>query len=188
MSVTTLDYSKYLLYLGKQRAGQENLNTLFILGDARCTGLCDESFQVIIIMGSSFGYFVQEEENQKILTEAFRLLVPAGKLFLDIPDRDYVLREFKCFTRHKIRDDIEIFRTRELEQNIIYCRERVTSASKGFIREKNYCTRLYGPEKISRLLLNVGFSKITYKNDFMCREAEGDYGTMTSRMVVVAEK
>jgi D-alanine-D-alanine ligase len=188
LRVTTLDYSKYLLYLGKQRAGQENLNTLFILGDARCTGLCDESFQVIIIMGSSFGYFVQEEENQKILTEAFRLLVPAGKLFLDIPDRDYVLREFKCFTRHKIRDDIDIFRTRELEQNIIYCRERVTSASKGFIREKNYCTRLYGPEKISRLLLNVGFSKITYKNDFMCREAEGDYGTMTSRMVVVAEK
>jgi D-alanine-D-alanine ligase len=186
--VTTLDYSEYLIHLGKHKARQENLNTSFIRGDARCMGLCNQIFRVIIIMGSSFGYFVQDEENQKILSEAFRLLIPTGQLFLDIPNPDYVLRKFKPFTRHMVRDDIEVSRTRELGPNIIYCREKVSSVSKGVIREKTYCTRLYSPEKISSLLRYAGFSNITCKREFMWRESEGDYGTMTNRMIVEAEK
>ncbi len=186
--VTTLDYSPYLTRFGKQMARKEHLNTFFIRGDARCTGLSSEGFQVIIIMGSSFGYFVQEEENTKILTEAFRLLVPSGLFLMDIADRDYVLRRFKSVTTHRVRDDIEVWRSRELGRDIIYCRERVISVSKGFIREKTYCTRLYSPEKISRLLNRVGFSNVICKNGFICRDMEGDYGTMTSRMIVKAEK
>jgi len=186
--VTTLDYSVYLTRFGKQLAQKEHLNTFFIRGDARYTGLSSEGFQVIIIMGGSFGYFVQEEENKKILNEAFRLLVPAGRLLLDIPDRNYVLRNFKPFSSHRVRNDIEVSRARELGQNIIYCWERVNSVSKGLIREKTYCTRLYSPQKISGLLNDVGFSNIICKNEFMCRDSEGDYGTLTSRMIVKAEK
>ncbi len=186
--VTTLDYSEYLLHLGKHKARKENLNTFFIRGDARRMGLCNQIFGVIIIMGSSFGYFVQDKENQKILSEAFRLLIPTGQLILDIPNPDYVLHKFKPFTRHRVRDDIEVSRTRELGPDIIYCREKVSSVSKGVIREKTYCTRLYSPEKISSLLRYAGFSNITCKRDFMWRESEGDYGTMTNRMIVKAEK
>lgn len=186
--ITTLDYSDYLIQLGKRKAAQENLNTLFVRGDARCTGLRDEAFRVIVIMGSSFGYFVKEKENQKILNEASRLLVPKGLLFLDIPNRDHVLHHFKSYTCHKVYNDIEVFRTRQLGLNIVYCREKVTSASRGFIREKTYCTRLYSPQRISELLHNAGFFDITFTHDFMCRESDGDYGTMTNRMIVKAEK
>ena len=186
--VMTLDFSEYLVSLGKQRARQKNLNTHFIRGDARRIGFCDQVFGVILIMGSSFGYFVQEEENQKILSEAFRLLLPAGRLILDLPDPEYVLGKFKSFTRHKVRDDIEVSRTRNLGQDIIYCREKVYSESKGIIRENSYCTRLYTPEKISSLLRNAGFSNINCKRDFIQRESEGDYGTMTNRMIVQAER
>ena len=186
--VTTLDYSEYLIHLGKQRAHQENLNTFFIRGDARCIGLSNQIFRVIIIMGSSFGYFVQDEENLKILSEAFRLLIPPGQLILDIPNPDYVMRNFKPFTCHKVRDDIEVSRTRKLGHDIIYCREKVFSLSTGIIREKTYCTQLYSPEKISSLLRHAGFSNITCKGDFMGRESEGDYGTMTNRMIVTADK
>jgi D-alanine-D-alanine ligase len=186
--ITTLDYSYYLIQLGRRKAGQEDLNALFIRGDARCTGLRDEAFRVIVIMGSSFGYFIQEKENQKILNEAFRLLVPKGLLFLDIPNREYLLRHFKSYTRHKVHDDIEVCRTRQLGMNIIYCREKVTSATRGFIREKTYCTRLYSPQRISELLQHAGFFGITFQHNFMCRESDGDYGTMTNRMTVMAEK
>jgi D-alanine-D-alanine ligase len=186
--VTTLDFSEYLINLGKRRARQKNLNTHFIRGDARRMGLCNKVFSVIMIMGSSFGYFVQEEENQKILSEAFRLLLPAGRLVLDLPDPDYVLRKFRPYTRHKVRDDIEVSRTRSLGHDIIFCREKVYSVSKGVIRDKTYCTRLYTPEKISSLLRYVGFSNIICKRDFIQRESEGDYGTMTNRMIVKAEK
>ncbi len=85
-------------------------------------------------------------------------------------------------------EDIEVTRQRELDHDIIYCKETVTSLNKGMIRENNYCTRLYSQEKISALLYSVGFSRIDFKVDFICRETEGDFGSMTNRMVVKGEK
>ena len=187
-NVTVLDYSRYLVDLGKKRAEQKKLNAIFIQSDARNTGLSGQSFQFIIIMASSFGYFVDEDENKKILNESFRLLIPRGTLLLDLPDRDYVLQNHTPFSCHKVNEDITVNRKRELGDDIIYSREVVLSLGKGCIRDRTYCTRLYSPGKISDLLYSAGFSSITCQKDFMNRKAEGDYGCMTNRMVVTAIK
>jgi len=188
MSVTVLDYSRYLIDLGEKRAEQEGLGTIFIQADARNTGLRGQSFQFIIIMAGSFGYFVNEDENKKILEEAFRLLMLRGTLLLDLPDRDYILQNFTPFSSHKVNEDITVSRERELGDDIIYCRETVTSREKGCIRDRTYCTCLYSPGKISALMHSAGFSYLTCKKDFMNREAEGDYGCMTNRMIVTAKR
>ena len=186
--VTVLDYSHYLLSVGKKKAGQEKLNPFFVQGDARNTGFLSESFFIIIIMASSFGYFVQEEENEKILLEAYRLLKPSGNFLLDLPDREYVLQFFKPLSNHRVNEDIMVIRQREIEQDIIYCRERVISEKKGCIRDKTYCTRLYSPEKIIHLLQETGFSSISFQTNFMNREKENDFGCITNRMIVYAKK
>jgi D-alanine-D-alanine ligase len=188
MDVTVFDYSGYLIELGGKRARQEALNTVFIQGDARDTGLPGESFKCIIIMASSFGYFLDENENKKILNEAFRLLIPGGTLLLDLPDRDYMLKNFKTFSSHRINEDILVSRTKKLADDVIYGRETVTSQEKGCIRDRTYCIRLYSPEKISKLINSAGFSSITFKKDFMNRETRGDYGCMTNRMIITAKK
>ena len=187
-NVTVLDYSKFLIDLGKERAREEKLNTVFIQGDARNTGLPGQSFQFIIIMASSFGYFVNDNENIKILNEAFRLLMPKGTLLLDLPDRDYVLQNFKPFSCHKVNEDITVSREKELGNDIIYSREMVMSQKRGCIRDRTYCTHLYSPEKIANILHSVGFSSVTFNRDFMNREAQGDYGCMTNRMLVTAKR
>lgn len=186
--VTLLDYSGCLVSLGKRKAVEEGLNTIFVRADARNTGLSDQAFSVILILGSSFGYFEDETENQKILDEAFRLLSNGGQLFLDLPDRDFVLEKFKPVVRHSVDDDIEVTRTRSHQGDIIYCRETVSSRTRGCIRDRTYCTRLYSPESISIRLTTAGFTNVLFKKDFMCRESEGDFGTMTSRMIVKAQK
>ncbi|MBA7631173.1 2-methoxy-6-polyprenyl-1,4-benzoquinol methylase [subsurface metagenome] len=188
MNVTVLDYSRYLIDLGGKRAKQEGLNTIFIQGDARNTGLPGQSFQFIIIMASSFGYFVNEDENKKILSETFRLLMPKGTFLLDLPERDYVLQNFKSFSYHKVNEDITVNRERELRGDIVYSREMVISPKRGCIRDKTYCIRLYNPEKISDLMYSAGFSSVTCQRNFMNREAEGDYGCMTNRMLVTAKR
>jgi len=187
-NVTVLDYSRYLIDLGKERAKEEGLNTVFIKGDARNTGLPGQSFQFIIIMASSFGYFVNEDENKKIFDEAFRLLMPEGTLLLDIPDRDYVRQNFNPFSRHKVNEGITVSRERELRDDIIYSRETVMSEKGGCIRDSTYCTRLYSPGKITDLMYSAGFSSVICRRDFMNREAEGDYGCMTNRVLVTAKK
>lgn len=187
-NVTVLDYSSYLIDLGKKKAGEERLNTVFVGGDARNTGLPRQSFQFIIVMASSFGYFIDEAENSRILSEAFRLLQPGGTLLLDLPDRDYVLRNFRSSSSHDVNEDITVVRQRELGDNIIYSRERVLSKSQGCIRDGTYCTRLYDPGSISVLLRSAGFSDVACLMDFMNRAAQGDFGCMTNRMVVTAKR
>lgn len=187
-NVTVLDYSRYLVDLGNRRAKQESLNTRFIQGDARSPGFREQSFKYIIIMASSFGYFVDEGENESILQEAFRLLQPNGTLLLDITNRDYILQNFKPFSSHKVNEDITVKRERELGDDIVYSRETVLSEKNGHIRTKTYCTRLYCSQKITDLLASVGLCSINCISDFMNRVKEGDFGCMTNRMVVLAKR
>jgi D-alanine-D-alanine ligase len=187
-NVTVLDYSGYLVGLGARKAGEEGLNTSFIKGDARNTGLPEGSFQIIIIMASSFGYFEEEKENRKILEEAFRLLAPQGMLLLDLLDRDYVLQGFRPVSVHKVDENITVRRTRELGDDIVYSREVVSHKQRGCLRDITYCTRLYSPENITQLMQSTGFSSVTCFNNFMNRQTLGDFGCMTNRMIVIGKK
>jgi D-alanine-D-alanine ligase len=187
-NVTVLDYSEYLIEMGKIRAEEEGLATEFVRCDARDTDLPGESFKFIIVMGSSFGYFENEGENSQILNESFRLLLPEGSLLLDLANKEYVLKNFTPTSEHLVNDDITVKRERMLGDDVIFSREIVTSEKYGCIRDQTYLTRLYSPEKISELMYSAGFASVTCEKDFMDRTGRGDYGSMTNRMVVTATK
>jgi D-alanine-D-alanine ligase len=184
--VTVLDYSSFLINLGRQRAMRERLNTKFIQSDARDTGLPNQRYRFIIIMASSFGYFLDEKEDRKILCEVFRLLTPGGSLLLDLPDREYVLKNFSPQLWHEANKDIIVCRKRRLDRDMIFGREIVISKIEGLIRDETYCTRLYSQERISELLRSVGFSSITTQKGFVSHKKKEDYGCMTNRIIVIA--
>ena len=186
--VNVLDYSGVLIGLGRERCQKEGLNTFFVRGDARDTRLPGEKFRVIIVMASSFGYFVDEDENEKILSETCRLLMPKGSILLDLPDREYVLKNLVPQSWHEANEDIVVCRHRKLEKEIIYSREVVISKKRGQIRDERYCTRLYSEEKIAEMLASAGFSSVNIRKDFVSHGEEGDYGCMTNRMIVIANK
>ena len=183
-----LDYSETLVRMGKRQAAEEGLSTVFIRADARSAAFRNQTFRAVFILGSSFGYFIDETENRRMLLEAARILAPGGTLLMDLPDREYVLRHFKPVIRHRIDEELEVVRSREMADDIIYSRETVISRTKGCIREHTYCTRLYGSRKISLLLADAGFERVVTRNGYMCRQSEGDFGTMTRRFIVTAQK
>ena len=188
IDVTVLDYSNFLVSLGRERAQREFLKTLFIQRDARDTGLPDQGYQYIIIMANSFGYFLDEKENEKILYEAFRLLMPGGSLLLDLPNKEYMLQNFSPQSWHEANEEILVCRQRTLKKDVIFVREIVISKTKGLIRDEKYCTRLYSGEKISEMLSAVGFSSITIQKDFVSHKDKADYGCITNRMIVTAQR
>jgi len=187
--VVVLDYSDYLIRLGRQSAAEQKLNIVFVQGDARDTRLQPDSYGCVLIMGGSFGYFVHDEENTKILQETFRILQPGGSFLLDVPDKEYVCTHFQPVSTHQGEDGaLRITRRRKLEQDVMYCQETVTYSPKGCLRENTYCIRLYSREDIRDMLQRVGFRDIFFQEDFMDRRHKGDFGTMTNRMVVKARK
>ena len=186
--MTVLDYSSFLIDLGRESAQREGLKTIFIQRDARDTGLPDQRYRFIIIMANSFGYFLDQKEDKKILCEAFRLLMPGGSLLLDLPNKEYILKNFSPKSWHEANEEIVVCRQRTLKKDVIFGREIVISKIKGLIRDEKYCTRLYSAEKISELLSSVGFSSITIQKDFVSHKEKADYGWMTNRMIVTAKR
>jgi D-alanine-D-alanine ligase len=186
--ITVLDFSHFLLQLGHKTAQKERLSTRFVRSDARAVGFTSGSLDVVLIMASSFGYFVDVTENKKIVDEVYRLLRPGGVFLLDLPNRDYVLRNFKTNSIHRVDDDITVTRRREMKEDIIYSEETVHSKKKGRLRVNSYCMRLYNDQQIHRLFNAKKFSSVTITKDFMNRAGHGDFGSMTNRVIVTARK
>ena len=186
--ITLLDYSAHLLKCGQQRAFDEALEVFFVRGDARQTGLNGEQFRYVFMLGSSFGYFVDEHENCRVLREAFRLLSPGGFLLLDLPFRKHVEKSFQPIVHHTVDEQMAVTRHRLLQDGVIYACEQIALNDGEIIRENRYCTRLYHPSAIARLLKKAGFENIDVESDYMDRSGQGDFGAMTNRMVVTAQK
>jgi D-alanine-D-alanine ligase len=186
--LTVLDYSEVLYDVGRKKAHEEGLNILFVKKDARNTGFPDRKFRIIIIMASSFGYFVEQAQDAVVLGEAYRILMPEGSLLLDLPNKEYVLKNFTPQSWHEAGGDIVVCRQRRLDSDTIHSREMVISKTKGLIRDAIYCTRLYSEEKITEMLTSVGFRSVTVLKDYVSHEKKNNYGLMTNRMIVLAGK
>jgi D-alanine-D-alanine ligase len=186
--VTVLDYSPFLVGLGKKRAHEENLKISFIQQDARNTTLPNERFRTILVMASSFGYFLEKTDDEKMLLEAFRLLQSRGSLLLDLPNKRYIMENFIPLSWHEADEHMVVCRHRRMDSDMVYTRELVVSKIEGLVRDACYCTRLYSREQIVELLNSAGFSSVRVQEDFVSHEQREDYGFMTNRMIVTAKK
>lgn len=186
--VTVVDYSAYLIDLGRQAAKSQGHKVAFQRADVRHTGLPARRFGAAIVMANSFGYFCDAEDDRKFLQEAHRLLSPGGTLLLDLADRDFVVNNFKPMSWHEANNDIVVCRERKLDGDLAVSREMVISKNTGIVRDETYCVRLYTPEHITELLRSVGFSAATIHDSFSCHQKPGDYGFLTNRMIVTSKR
>jgi len=85
-----LDRSHYLIQKAKERAKIEGLTVRFREGDARKLPYAPDSFDLVLILGNSFGYFETLQDDLKVLREVMRVLRPWGRLLIDIADGDYL--------------------------------------------------------------------------------------------------
>lgn len=185
---TVLDYSEFLLRRGRREAAEAGLMVTFLEGDARATTLPDASFDVILLMANSFGYFIDPQDDCQVLRESARLLPSGGRFLLDLIDRDAALQHFRPESWHEATDDMVVCWQREQVDEVIRVREMVLSKTTGLVRDRTYAERLYTPEQLSRLLLDHGFGDIRIlPKAFVHTPEEGkDYGLATNRMLVIA--
>jgi len=183
-----LDYSQYLIDHAKMHATENNYPMDFIQADARSTGLPDESFDHVFIMGNSLGYIPEPAADRQILDEAKRVLRPGGWLLIDVTDGAVVKDSFNPKAWHEVAPDIVVCRERNIEGNTVHAREIVFSKEKGLIRDCTYSIRLYEPQNLAALLEQVGFEKVSVHTDFSPHRYKGDYGFMNHRMLAVSRK
>jgi SAM-dependent methyltransferase len=82
-NVTGFDFSKQLLAIAQKQNAKEKLTVRFIKGDIRNLPF-KGSFDVILNLFTSFGYFAKESDHSLVLQQVAQSLKENGLFFLDI--------------------------------------------------------------------------------------------------------
>lgn len=188
-NVEGLDRSHYLIQKAKEIIKKEGISVKFKEGDARKLPYQPDTFDIIMILGNSFGYFETVQDDFRVLKEVFRTLKPWGKLLLDIADGDYLKKHFQPRSWEWISKEYFVCRERSLsyDKQRLISREIISHTQKGVIADQFYSERLYSKDGIAKLLNEVGFHTV----DFNCNlrpdsKRNQDLGMMERRIVVTA--
>ena len=185
--VEGLDRSRYLIQKAKASAKKENLSVKFKEGDARKLPFSPDNFEVVMMLGNSFGYFETVQDDLRILKEIFRVLKPWGRLLLDVTDGEYVKEKFQARSWEWISKKLFVCRERSLsaDRQRLISREVVTDVTKGVIADQFYAERLYTKENLLTLFKEAGFSDVVVHGEIATDSARNqDLGMMEKRILL----
>lgn len=190
-NVTGVDRSRYLIRLARRRAKSQGLHVQFKEGDARRFSLKQDSFDDVLLLGNSFGYFEQEEDDLAVLTAVRRVLRSSGRLVLDITDGEWMRRNYEPRTWEWIDGNQLVCRERSLsaDRSRLISREVVIHAEKGVIADQFYAERLYSADALKALLDSAGFRDVVFHQELegnSSRQSDrgADLGMMARRHLV----
>ncbi len=188
-NITGFDRSRYLIRLARRRAKASKLDVRFREGDARKLAVPENSFDSVILMGNSFGYFDREEDDLAVLSAVKRALRSRGKLAIDLADGDWMRQNFVQRSWEWVDQNQFVCRERSLSSDgdRLISREVVVHAEQGVIADQFYAERLYSQSRIHDLLARADFTEIRMHKELEVLSTRGsDLGMMARRNFLTA--
>ncbi|MBN2014220.1 MAG: methyltransferase domain-containing protein [Candidatus Altiarchaeota archaeon] len=188
-NVEGLDRSHYLIQKAKADAKRDVLPVKFKEGDARKIPYPADTFDVVMILGNSFGYFENSQDDLKVLREIFRVLKPWGRLLIDVADGEHMKQNFQPRSWEWIDKKYFVCRERSLsvDGERLISREVISHVNKGVIADQFYAERLYNKEDLNRFLKTAGFSNVEFNGGIATESQRAqDLGMMERRLIVTA--
>jgi ubiquinone/menaquinone biosynthesis C-methylase UbiE len=105
----------------------------------------------------AFGFFEAESENEQVLAEAARVLVPGGRLALKVVNGEPILASFRPADREE-RDGVVVTLSRSLTLEPPRMVERVSVSGSRGSGQYERRQRLYRAEELSAAAQRVGLA------------------------------
>ena len=181
--VTALDLSEALLAEAQKAAHAARVQVHWVRGDARRLPF-EESFDIVLNLLTSFGYFEKEGDNLRVLQEAHRVLVPGGYLVLDTVNHDFLVRYFERQNWYD-RGDALVLEERNLDhvESRVYGSWTIVNPD-GSRRSYPNSIRTYTFAELRLLLTLAGFTVIQVNGGYGGEELTWD----APRMLIVCQK
>ncbi|MBK9384890.1 MAG: class I SAM-dependent methyltransferase [Planctomycetes bacterium] len=153
-------------------------------GDMRALPFAGESFELVLQLFTSFGYFEQDAENAAVLAEIARVLVPGGRHVLDLMHKQRVLAALVPRSE-ELRGEVRWIQERSFDPVRRRVEKRVTRIDAADRRD-TWCesVAVYEPAEIAVLLAAQGLRVEALWGDFDGRPFDLD----APRMIVVARR
>ncbi|HBF33340.1 TPA: hypothetical protein DDW35_02125 [Candidatus Sumerlaeota bacterium] len=154
-------------------------------GDMRSLPFADNSFDVIINLFNSFGYFTPKE-NRLVLDEWYRVLAPKGRLLIDIVNPPPLVEIVSDNPRTMVQVRDLVFTEDwglDAEKNILSNRTTIQLGKKRC--KRSYKLQLYSFEELQEMLAEAGFKFQKVWGDF---DGEVYAPDESDRLIVIATK
>lgn len=181
--VTAVDLNAFLLGKAEEYATRENVAIEFANEDMRYFERA-ESFDLIINMFSSFGYFENPEEDTKVLENAFHSLRTGGRIVLDIRGKEiHAMENPESYSDQMPNGDLIFHRiTTNDDWTSTHSTWVYVQGERAHTFELTY--NLYSGAELRVLLRKAGFSDVQVYGDLK----GAPYNHKAKRLVAVAGK
>ncbi len=180
--VTAVDLTAAYLEEAKLKAKSEGIYVEFIREDMRRFERPD-SYNAIILMYTSFGYFENQNENLKVLINSFHSLSNGGSLIIDLMGKEILARKYQEREWNRIGGDI-FLEERKIIKNWTQVENRCIMFDDNQKKEYKFTHWIYSASELSELLYKCGFSNVTIYGSL-----DGEaYDDKAERLIAVAVK
>jgi SAM-dependent methyltransferase len=162
--VTGIDLSPYMLGVARERGESSGVRVRWLTGDMR-ESLSGETFDLVLNLFTSFGYFDDEADDRRVVRAAASMLAPGGRFFLEVINRQWIIGNFKE------RQWFTVGQTAVMERRSLDLRTRrmvvertVSSATAEDISV--HAVRLYDGPAVKTMLDAAGFDRVELYGDW----------------------
>jgi len=181
-AVTAVDRTQRYLYQAADVARNEGLEIEFVRADMR--DFCQpESFDVVLNLFTSFGYFDAQRDDRQVIENAHRSLRPGGRLVLDLMSKEIMARVFRARDWHPVDGGV-LLEDRKILDGWTCIANRWTLITEGRQQEWTFSHRLYSAAELCSLLEDCRFSRTAAYGGL----DGAPYDEKAERLVVLASK
>lgn len=175
--VTGMDLSEDLLAEARRKDTEGCVR--LIRGDMRNVPLA-ESFDAVVNLFTSFGYFDEDADNLRVLTEIRRLLRPGGRWLVDYLNPGYVVRHLVPYSERQ-DGDVRIAERRRIEGGFVR-KEIALTGPEGRRRHYREQVRLYDLDDFKAMFEKAGLKLQQVYGDYDGAPYEPD---ASPRMIMI---
>jgi SAM-dependent methyltransferase len=179
--VTGLDATSLFVEHARRDASERGVEVDYVCGDMRSLSWPEHRFERVISWFTSFGYF-DDIDNHKVLSEAYRVLRPGGRLLLENNNLAELLPRWLPAVVVERDGDLMIDRSTFEPATGRAVTER-TCVRGGRVRRFTFTVRMFIGVELQGWLLAAGFDRVDQVDHEGAALAAG-----SSRMISVAHK
>jgi SAM-dependent methyltransferase len=182
-SVTGVDRTKYLLDKARARARATKVHIEWISADMR-DFVRPESYDLALSMFTSFGYFEDRSEDEKVLSNVFKSLRPGGVFLLEMVGMETLAKNYRPSIVDTLPDGSMLVDQHQIIDDWSRVRTEWTIIRMGKARKFTFQINLYSGRELSEKMKRAGFNPVRLYGNL-----DGDaYGPDAKRLIAVGRK
>jgi SAM-dependent methyltransferase len=182
-AVTGVDRTEFLLQKARTRAQSTGADIEWVRSDMRDFVRC-ESFDFIVNMFTSFGYFDDKSDDMKVLQNIFQSLKPGGSFLIDVMGKEILARIYQPTTSEVLDDGTKLIHRHEVFDDWTRVRCEWIHIKEGIAKSFHFHHTIYSAGELKDRMEQTGFKNIQVYGDLDANP----YDQNAKRLILIGRK